>query len=62
MTAYKLSDNVGLSGYFLSSIKDVCEHLQIELENQEVGETYVFNVEIITMKVEDFNDLPEYQF
>lgn len=60
---YCLSDNADLGGLYLSSMREVSEHIEMDLGDIQPSdrENVQYTITPIFMTEEDFDNLPEYE-
>jgi len=59
---YCLSDNADLGGLYLASMREVSEHIEMDLGDIEPSdrENVEYKISIVFMTEEEFSNLPEY--
>lgn len=60
---YKLSDNADLGGLYLASMREVSEHIEMDLcdIHPQDRENVSYTIEIVFMTENEFKNLPEYE-
>jgi len=60
---YCLSDNADLGGLYLNSMREVSEHIEMDLGDIEPSdrENVVYTISIVFMTEDEFGNLPEYE-
>ena len=60
---YKLSDNADLNGLYLASMREVTEHIEMDLGDIHPDERdkVSYTIEIVFLTEDEFNNLPEYE-
>lgn len=60
---YKLSDNADLNGLYLRNIREVNEHIEMDLGDMKPNERedVEYTIQPVLMTEEDFNNLPEWE-
>lgn len=59
---YKLSDNADLNGLYLASMREVSEHIEMDLGDIHLSdiENVQYTITPVYMTKEEFDNLPEY--
>lgn len=60
---YKLSDNADLSGLYLRNMREVTEHIEMDLGDidHEDRENVEYTIQPVLMTEDEFNNLPEWE-